>query len=162
MTLALLTEALTLPDQPRASFAALDAAGERLAGRRLFTILLVDEARGVTRRVHSSEPQTWLLGQEAPIHDGSDFHDLVVRQGRARFCKDAEEMARAFPRHEELSAFGCESAVNLPVRWAGRTIGSLNLHDRAGHYSEAQMPVLAILGAFAVAPLLHLMREGTP
>ncbi len=47
----------------------------------------------------------------------------------------------------------------MPVRWNGRTLGALNLLDRAGHYTEAQVPTLMLFAALAVAPILHILNE---
>src|SRR3712207_7851779 len=55
------------------------------------------------------------------------LHDAlpILQQGIARFCRDREDIIRAFPDHELILSLGCESAVNVPVRWDGRTLGAL-------------------------------------
>ena len=79
----------------------------------------------------------------------------------SRACADADAIRAAFPDHELILSLGCESAVNVPVRWNGRTLGSLNLLHEAGWYGEDMLPVLRVYGAMAV-PLLqqiHLDRS---
>jgi hypothetical protein len=47
----------------------------------------------------------------------------------------------------------------VPVRWAGETLGTLNLLDRAGHYTEAHVPQVRLLAALAVPAFLVLTRD---
>ena len=92
---------------------------------------------------------------------GGEFHARVIEAGEPRFCADADAIRAAFPDHELILSLGCESAVNVPVRWNGRTLGSLNLLHEAGWYGEDMLPVLRVYGAMAV-PLLqqiHLDRS---
>ena len=51
---------------------------------------------------------------------------------------------------------GLGSALNLPVRWQGRTLGALNLLHEAGWYSEADIPTGQIFAALAVPALLSV------
>jgi transcriptional regulator with GAF, ATPase, and Fis domain len=157
--LADLAAALAAPGQPETSLAALDAALAAAVGHRLFTVLVLDEARGVSRRFHTSRPDAYPAGGEKPIRRASELYRLVVQQGIARFCRDREDIVRAFPDHDLILSLGCESAVNVPVRWDGRTLGALNLLHEAGHYSEAQLPALSVFAALAVAPILRILGE---
>lgn len=153
-----LAAALAAPGQPEAGFAALDAALAADIGHRLFTVLVLDEARGVSRRFHTSRPDAYPVGGEKPIRRDSELYRLVVLQGAARFCRDRDDIVRAFPDHGLILSLGCESAVNVPVRWDGRTLGALNLLHAAGHYGEAQLPALYVFAALAVAPVLRVLE----
>ncbi len=83
----------------------------------------------------------------------------VVQQGVPRVCRDRQDVTRAFPDHDLILSLGCESAVNVPVRWDGRTLGALNLLHEAGHYGEAQLPALSVFAALAVTPMLRILGE---
>ncbi|MBV1795684.1 GAF domain-containing protein [Siccirubricoccus sp. G192] len=83
-----------------------------------------------------------------------------MQQGVPRFCRNREDIIRAFPDHDLILSLGCESAVNMPVRWDGRTLGALNLLHEACHYTEAQLPALSVFAALAVAPILRILGEG--
>ena len=152
--------ALAARGQPQAGLAALEVALAASVGHRLFTVLVLDEARGVSRRFHSSRPDAYPVSGEKPIRRDSEFYSMVVERGLPRFCRNRDDIVRAFPDHELILALGCESAVNLPVRWNGRTLGALNLLDAAGHYTEGQLPVLSFFAALAIAPVLHILGEG--
>lgn len=47
----------------------------------------------------------------------------------------------------------------MPIRWNGHTLGALNLLHQAGHYSVAQLPLLRVFAALAVA-LVQWILEG--
>ena len=97
------------------------------------------------------------MGGEKPIRRESELYRLVVQQGVPRVCRDRQDVVRAFPDHDLILSLGCESAVNVPVRWDGRTLGALNLLHGAGHYGEAQLPALSVFAALAVAPILRVL-----
>lgn len=158
MILEGVAQALARPGQPEAGLAAIDAASAALVGHRIFTVLVLDHARGVNRRYYSSRPAEYPVGGYKPIDRTSEFYARVVEAGEARFCRDRDDIIRAFFDHEIIFALGCEGAVNVPVRWDGRTLGALNLLDAAGHYREAQLPVLNVLAALAVAPILRILE----
>lgn len=158
MTLEGVAQALGLPGQPETGLAAIDAACATLVGHRLFTVLVLDHARGLNRRYHSSRPAEYPVGGYKPIDRTSEFYARVVEAGEARFCRDRADIVRAFFDHDTIFDLGCEGAVNVPVRWNGQTLGALNLLDAAGHYQEAQLPVLNVLAALAVAPILRILE----
>ena len=147
--------------QPQAGLRQLDVALARDLGHRLFTVLALDWTRGLSVRHYSSAPLAYPPGGAKPIVPGGEFHARVIEAGEPRFCADADAIRAAFPDHELILSLGCESAVNVPVRWNGRTLGSLNLLHEAGWYGEDMLPVLRVYGAMAV-PLLqqiHLDRS---
>jgi len=157
MTLDDLALALASPGQPQLGLAAMEAALASAVGHRLFTVLVLDEARGLNRRYHSSRPVEYPVGGYKPVQRGSEYYRQVVEAGQPRFCRNREEIIQAFPDHELILSLGCESCVNLPIRWNGRTLGALNLLHAAGHYSETQLPVLRVFAALAVAPLQWIL-----
>lgn len=157
MTLEDLARALAAPGQPGVGLAAMDATLASLVGHRLFTVLVLDESRTQNRRYHSSRPVEYPVGGYKPVQRGSDYYRRVVEAGEVRFCHNRDDIIRAFPDHELILSLGCESCVNVPVRWNGHTLGALNLLHGAGHYSEAQLPTLRLVAALAVAPLQWIL-----
>ena len=135
------------------SFEALSAALAEWPGHRLLTVMALDAARGVNRRVWSSRPDIWPPGGEKPLPRDSELYRMVVEQGLPRLLDGADAIRAAFADHALILAAGCEAAVNLPVRCAGRTIGAVNLLHGQGHYAAFDLPRMAVL-ADAAAPLL--------
>lgn len=158
MTLEDLARAMASPGQPEVGLAAMDATLSTMIGHRLFTVLVLDEARGLNRRFHSSRPVEYPVGGYKPIQRDSEYYRRVVAAGEARFCRDREDIIRAFPDHELILSLGCESCVNMPIRWNGHTLGALNLLHVAGHYGEAHLPLLRVFAALAVAPLQWILE----
>ena len=127
------------------AFEALDHALRPFPGHRLFTVLAIDSSLAACRRLYTSDPAAYPCGGTKPLHHGNDFFREVVLGGRARICADREACRRAFPDHALLDALGCRSAINIPIRHGGCTIGSLNLLHREHWYQpdmvSALMPV---------------------
>lgn len=145
---------LAAPGQPAAGLRALDLALREHPGHRLFTVLAIDAARRESRRLYSSAPGSYPCQGTKPLRTDSDFYRRVLLAGEPRICRDEAACRAAFPDHELIASLGCASAVNVPVRWNGLTLGSLNLLHQADWYADACLPVLAVYAALAVPILL--------
>jgi len=75
----------------------------------------------------------------------------------SRLCRTRDECRAAIFDFALIDQLGCESAVNVPVRADGRTIGSLKLLHEAGWYTEEMLPTLEPVGALAAALLVPLL-----
>jgi hypothetical protein len=47
-------------------------------------------------------------------------------------------------------ALGCEGAINVPVRWCGKTLGTLNLLHEANYYSEEHASSIRLIGQLSL------------
>ncbi|ADP18736.1 hypothetical protein AXYL_05436 [Achromobacter xylosoxidans A8] len=144
--------------QPESGLNALGAALQERIGYRLFTVLVLDWNAGLSRRCFSTQPTAYPAGGSKPIREDSEFYAAVVLQGEPRLCMDRDDCARAFPDHELIASLGCESAVNVPVRWNGRTLGSLNLLHQAGWYRREMYAELAWYSALAIPVVQDIIR----
>ncbi|SDR07627.1 GAF domain-containing protein [Rhizobiales bacterium GAS191] len=151
--------ALTRADQPGPSLAALDSALAQTIGHKLFTVLVLNFAKNENQRYYSNQPKAYPTGGSKPIETESDLYKEVVLGGRPRICRDAQDIRRAFFDHELIASLGCESAVNVPVRWNGTTLGTLNLLHQARWYGEAELPLLSAFAALAVPAMLEIIRR---
>jgi GAF domain-containing protein len=125
--LAAVAAALAEPDQPAASFTALEAALGATIGHRLFSVMRHAPEEGWNARVHSSLPEAWPVGGRKPIRWDHPWAEQVLWRGEAWIGRGAAEMRWAYPDHDLIAAHGMTEAMNLPVRWRGRTLGALNL-----------------------------------
>lgn len=59
---------------------------------------------------------------------------------KLRRSRERAECMGAFPDHEQIHSLGYESAVNVPVRWDGQTIASLNCCTRQAGIARTCCP----------------------
>jgi hypothetical protein len=152
--LADLAAAVAAPGDPDIDFAALDRALGAAIGHRLFTVLLCNLQDGYSQRVYSNTPEAYPVAGRKPITDHPWFAH-VVHGGEPWIGRTYEDIAWAFFDHELIRSLGCESALNIPVRWHGRTLGTLNLLHEAGWYDEPDAATGRIFAALAVPALLQ-------
>ncbi len=155
-------QALAQAGQPDRGLAALSAALSARVGYRLFTVLVLDRQAGLSRRFYSSQPVAYPTAGAKPIREDSEFYARVVQEGQARICDDREACRQAFPDHDLIFSLGCESAVNVPVRWNGQTIASLNLLHQAGWYRQdmlAELNWYAALAIPVIQEITHTTRQ---
>jgi hypothetical protein len=136
--------------------AAIDRAVAEGIGHKLFTVLVLNWDRGENQRYYSNLPDAYPVGGAKPIAKSSAS---AVMEGQCRFLNNYEDVKSAFFDHELIRSLGCESCVNVPVRWAGRTIGTLNILHEANWYTPEDVPTLTILAALA-APALQEIIAG--
>ncbi len=157
MTQSLIT-AHADPDQPGATFRALDAALARSPGHILVTILVHHPAAGESERFYSNHAVEYPIGGRKPVTN-SAWMQRVIHDGQPWIGRNADDIRRAFFDHETILALGCESALNMPVRWRGETVGTLNLLHRAGHYAERHLPEVELLAHLALPGLMIIGRS---
>lgn len=144
-------------DQPGATFRALDAALAQRPGHRLFTILVHHPAAKQSERFYTNRPAEYPVGGRKPVTD-SPWMQQVIVEGRPWIGRDADAIRWAFYDSDIILALGCESCLNMPVRWQGETLGTLNLLHAAGHYSDADIPHVALLAHLALPALMLITR----
>lgn len=151
--------ALAQPDQPGATFRALETIVQDTIGARLFTTMLLDRARGVARRNYSNMPDAYPASGEKPMQQNA-WSDLVERRQQTFVANSIEEIAAVFPDHDLIRSLGCESCINIPIVIGGEVLGTLNCLDVAGHYTAERVAASETLkqpGALAL--MLAVMME---
>ena len=142
-------------DQPHASFRALDAALKASVGHILFTILISHHEIKQSERIYTNMPVDYPVGGTKPIKD-TGWTRLLLDEGQPYIGRTKEDIAWAFYDHALIHSLGCESVLNMPVRWRGRTIGTINLLDRANAYDETQIPIVRALAQMALPAMLSI------
>ena len=155
-----LAAALAAPaNQPDASFAALAALADDLAGARLFTVLAFDFPRGVARRLYSTHQLIYPVGVDDPISD-TIWERTLIGERRPLVFNDREALATLLPNTEELAALGFGAMLNLPVVVGGQTIGTLNMLHQTGRYTPERVAAAQALSPAAAAMLLWTEKQG--
>jgi hypothetical protein len=122
-------------DQPGTLFAVLDDALNSAIGHKLFTILTYDEVTGEAARIYSNLPGPYPTGGRKRLAPGP-WTQAVLDRGEAYIGRTQDDLRDVFSDHELIASLGCASVLNMPVRWRGHTLGSLNLLHQAGWYDE--------------------------
>jgi hypothetical protein len=137
----------------------LDHALEQAVGHKLFTVLVLNEEKSQNQRYYSNQPTAYPVGGSKPIDRSSPLYKDVILSGKPRICYNYEDIKRAFFDHELIRSLGCESAVNYPVRWNGKTIGTLNLLHQAGWYNDRNVAAIGPFAALSAPALLEITRD---
>jgi hypothetical protein len=157
--LAAVAAAQAAPGQPAPLFAALDAAMGQAIGHLLFTVLVLHPGADQSQRYYSNMPQAYPVGGRKPVNRTHWFR-TVVEEGRPFIGRSYEDIRELFFDHELIRSLGCESVLNVPVRWNGRGLGTLNLLHRAGWYTDADIPSARMFAALAAPGLLRAIADG--
>ena len=145
-------------DQPNATFRAVDAALAEAPGHILFTVLVHHPALKQSERFYSNQPQAYPVGGRKPVTDTA-WMQRVIQGGEPYIGRTAEDIAAHFFDHALIHSLGCDSILNMPVRWRGETMGTLNLCHRAGHYDAGHLPRVRLIAQLALPALLLINRH---
>ena len=145
--------ALKEPGPPEAFFKAIDKALAEVVGHKLFTLLYVAPDGKRVKRLYTNMPKEYPVGGYKEIKS-TPWHKRVVEEGRAWVGHDAKDIEWAFFDHELILSLGCESAMNVPVVYAGRMLGTMNLLDEKGHYAETDVAKVEPFAALLIGPFL--------
>ena len=145
------------PDQPGATFRAVDAALRASPGHILFTILIHHPGLRQSQRFYTNKPREYPVGGRKPVTD-SPWMQRVLEYGEPYIGRTADDIREVFFDHELILSLGCESVLNMPVRWRGQTIGTLNLLAEAGRYSEADVAPVRLIAHLALPAMLLIAR----
>lgn len=149
-------EAMASPGQPGAIFAALQAAMAQAIGHRLFTVMRHDPVAGRNRRAHTNDPGAYPVSGYKAVAWDHPWTRRVLVEGSPWIGRNAADIAWAYPDHAKIAAMGLGSALNLPVRWNGRTLGTVNLLHDAGHFGDADAQIGMIFAGLAAPALLGM------
>ena len=147
-----LAEAVTAERDADRVWGHADAVFGQAIGHKLFTVLTYDAPAEEVIRRYSSRPGDYPV--QGSKHMGpTPWGDLLLKQGKPFLGNDDAAIRWAFPDHARIIAMGLGSVINLPVRFAGRTLGTLNLLHESGYYQDEHLEIGAILAAI-LAPLM--------
>ncbi|HET6183651.1 MAG TPA: GAF domain-containing protein [Acetobacteraceae bacterium] len=155
--LDLLCAAHEAADQPAATFRALDRAMGAAIGHILFTVLVHHPRLRESERYYTNKPAEYPVGGRKPVTDAPWMRQVIGR-GEPYIGRTREDIRAVFYDHELIASLGCESVLNVPVRWRGETLGTVNLLHQAGWYTEAHVPVARRLAQTTLPALMLIAR----
>lgn len=151
--------AVAVSGQPGPLFTALDRGMGHAIGHKLFTILVVHPGARESQRYYSNMPKEYPVGGRKPITE-THWFARVLGQGEPYIGRTYDDIRDVFFDHELIRSLGCESVLNVPVRWDGRSLGTINLLHEAGFYTEADIPAAKVFAALAAPGLMKVIAEG--
>ena len=141
------------PARPRRCSRRSTRRSAETVGHKLFTLLYVAPDGKRVKRLYTNMPKEYPVGGYKPVTE-SDWHKRVIGERRAWVGYNYEDVKWAFFDHELIRSLGCESAINVPVVYAGRVLGTMNLLDAAGHYKESDPAKIEPFAALLIGPFL--------
>jgi hypothetical protein len=145
--------ALKQPGPIEALFKAIDKAMADTVGHKLFTLLYVAPNKLRVKRLYTNMPKEYPVGGYKEIKS-TPWHERVVDERRAWVGYNAKDIEWAYFDHELIKSLGCESAMNVPVVYSGRLLGTMNLLDAANHYKETDVAKCEPYAALLIGPFL--------
>ena len=142
-------------DQPLATFEAADVALAQAFGHKLFTILMYDKAVTESIRVYANLKGDYpLLGRKKIV--SAEWKSCLFDDGLPFVGHTAADIKLAFSDYELIQSLGCESVLNLPVRWNGQTIGTVNLLHAANWYKDVDLAAATVFAQLIAPALMSL------
>lgn len=146
-------------DATQALFQVLDAGLARAPGHLLLTVLVYHRELGESQRAYSSRPLEYPIGGRKTLGQAPRMRH-VLASGEPFIGRSRQDIVDNYADHATLLAMGCESIVNMPVRWGGEVLGTVNLLHAQGRYAEADLPRIAAWAQLsAPAFLATLLRR---
>ena len=135
---------------------ALRTIGEamnRLIGSRMFTFLRFDLERFEMERLYCTRHERYPIGARKPMRRGP-WYEAVADRGEVFIANGDAEMRATFGDYQALEDMGCTASMNVPVRFRGRTLGTMNLNGDEGRYGEREAARAAPFATLAVPAYL--------
>lgn len=144
--------------QPQKLFGALDRGLDALIGHKLFTLMIFDERHQLVERVYSNQPKAYPVGGKK-LYSASTLYDTLLKRHEPCVLHDADDIKRAFVDHKLILSLRCAASMHVPVIYDGRSLGIMNLLNKAGWYRDKHVAEAAPFAALLVAPFTHALRD---
>ena len=114
-------------------FHELERQLSEVIGFRLFTVLQVDLPEVV--RLYSSNREAYqVTGRK--LMGPTPWGAHVIIEGQPWLGHTAADLKWAFPDYALIASLGCGSCLSIPVRENDQTLGTLNILDAEGRYTQ--------------------------
>ena len=140
------------PDRQRI-YKAVEAIAAETCGWVLLTTLRHDVARQAVVRLHSSDEKAYPVGGSKPLDKLTENHTIMER-GDVALAATSADIKRMFFDHELIFSLGITAIMNVPIRHAGRRLGTLNFCGEEGNYREREMQIGHVLAGLLAPALL--------
>jgi len=139
--------------EPEAVFRAVERLAQQAIGFRLFTVMRLHAESQEVERLHSSLPDAYPVSGRKP-KQGTPWGEQVLDRGEIFIANSPDEVRAAFADYELIFSLGIGAIMNVPVRYRGRSLGTMNVCADAGWFTDADREPGRLLAALLVPPLL--------
>lgn len=139
--------------EPDAVFRAVAALAQRAIGHRLFTVMRLHAESAEVERLYSSRPDAYPVSGRKP-KQGTPWGAQVLDRGEIFVANTPEQVEQAFADHALIFSLGIGAIMNVPIRFRGRSLGTMNICHEAGWFSDADRAPGWLLAGLLVPPLL--------
>ncbi|MGJ7557358.1 GAF domain-containing protein [Variovorax sp. RB3P1] len=144
--------------QPQATFDAINAALAATVGHRLFTVLVHHRAQRESERIYTNMCEAYPVGGRKPVTD-SPWMQQVMQRGLPYIGRNADDLREVFYDHALIDSLGCRSVLNIPLRWQGETLGTLNLLHEENWYGTQHIEPARVFAQLAVPAVMALQAK---
>jgi hypothetical protein len=148
-----IADASRVREQPSSLCAALAEISAEVIGHRLFTVMRFDSTRAEVQRLYSNTPAVYPPGGRKQ-KKATAWADHVLRDMQVYRGSTPADIVAAFDDHPTILGLGLGSVLNVPVIYAGRCVGTMNLLHEAGWYRAQDERTGVALAAFLIPALL--------
>lgn len=139
--------------EPDAVFRAVAALARRTIGHRLFTIMRLHAESQEVERLYSSLPDAYPVSGRKP-KQGTPWGEQVLDRGEIFIANTPEAVEASFSDHALIFSLGIGAIMNVPIRFRGRSLGTMNVCCEAGWFTDADREPGRLLAGLLVPPLL--------
>jgi GAF domain-containing protein len=151
--LTAIAEATASDPDPDAVFRAVEALTQRVIGVRLFTVMRLHAESAEVERVYSSNPTAYPVTGRKP-KGGTEWGAQVLDRGETFLAATAADVRRVFTDYELIFSLGIGAILNVPIRFRGRSLGTVNICNEANWFRDEDAVTGRMLAALLVPPLL--------
>lgn len=151
--IAAVAEIAASADAPDAVFRAVERLAQEVIGFRLFTVMRLHAATQEVERLYSSLPEAYPVSGRKP-KQGTPWGAQVLDRGEIFVANSPGEVRAAFADYELIFSLGIGAIINVPVRFRGRSLGTMNICSEAGWFTDADHAPGRMLASLLAPPLL--------
>jgi len=151
--LAALAQRFAVEPQPALLYAAIDALVQQVIGHRLFTLMRVHEATDEVERIYSSNAAAYPVGGRK-VKRGTPWSRAVLDRGEVFVAHTPDDVREAFADHPLIFSLGIGAIMNVPIAWAGRRLGTMNISHEARWFTADDESAGRLIAPFLVPSLL--------
>lgn len=138
---------------PDAVFRAVEGLARDTIGFRLFTVMRLHADSQEVERLYSSLPDAYPVSGRKP-KQGTPWGARVLDRGEVFVANAPDEVRAAFADYELIFSLGIGAIMNVPVRFRGRSLGTMNICSDAGWFADADRAPGRLLASLLVPALL--------